>query len=225
MDPHAENFFKHDDYFIDEKVQFLKFTNTYKVYDSSGSQIGVIQESMSTALKFLSLILGKASMPFTLTIVDTEDHVLATIKRGWTLFMSRISIYDGEGGEIARIKQKFKMFKPTFHILDLNDAALATISGDWKAWNFTITGEGDAQIGTITKKWSGLLKEAFTTADKYIVSINAGVTGAARIATVAAAITIDMVLKESKSGRLWKPRLGSGAFGLWPPAKAAGKNR
>ncbi|MDR2072483.1 MAG: hypothetical protein LBP60_03515 [Spirochaetaceae bacterium] len=198
MDAHAENFFKHNEYFIDEKVQFLKFTNTYKVYDSSGSQIGVIQESMPTVLKLLSLVLGKASMPFTLSIADTEDHVLATIKRGWTFFMSKISIYDGEGSEIARIKQKFKMFKPTFHILDLNDAALATISGDWKAWNFTITEAGDKQVGTITKKWSGLLKEAFTTADKYIVSVDAGLAGVTRIATVAAAITIDMVLKESK---------------------------
>jgi uncharacterized protein YxjI len=193
-----ENFFKNNDYFIDEKVQFLKFTNTYKVYDSSGSQIGVIEESMPAGLKFLSLILSKAFMPFTLDIADTEQNVLVTIKRGWTFFMSKISIYDGGGNEIARIKQQFKMFKPTFHITDLNDVSLAVISGDWKAWNFTITENGDKQIGTITKKWNGILKEAFTTADKYVVSINSETEGIKRIATLATAITIDMVLKESK---------------------------
>jgi uncharacterized protein YxjI len=193
-----ENFFKNNDYFIDEKVQFLKFTNTYKVYDSSGSQIGVIEESMPAGLKFLSLILSKAFMPFTLDIVDVERNVLVTIKRGWTFFLSKISIYDGGGNEIARIKQQFKMFKPTFYITDLNDASLAVISGDWKAWNFTIAENGDKQIGTITKKWNGILKEAFTTADKYIVSINSETEGIKRIATLAAAITIDMVLKESK---------------------------
>jgi uncharacterized protein YxjI len=193
-----ENFFKNNDYFIDEKVQLLKFTNTYKVYDSSGSQIGVIQESMPAGLKLLSLLLSKALMPFTLDITDMEQNVLATIKRGWTFFMSKISIRDGAGTEIARIKQQFKVFKPTFHIMDLNDTPLATISGDWKAWNFTITEDGDRQIGTITKKWNGILKEAFTTADKYIVSVNPGVEGIKRIATVATAITVDMVLKESK---------------------------
>jgi uncharacterized protein YxjI len=194
----VENFFRNNDYFIDEKVQLLKFTNTYKVYDSSGSQIGVIQESMPGGLKLLSLLLSKALMPFALDILDMEQNVLATIKRGWTFFMSKISIRDGAGTEIARIKQQFKMFKPTFHITDINDTPLATISGDWKAWNFTITEDGDRQIGTITKKWNGILKEAFTTADKYIVSVNPGMEGIKRIATVASAITIDMVLKESK---------------------------
>jgi uncharacterized protein YxjI len=193
-----ESFFKNNDYFIDEKVQLLKFTNTYKVYDSSGSQIGVIQESMPAGLKLLSLLLSKAFMPFTLDIRDMEQNVLATIKRGWTFFISKISIRDGGGNEIARIKQQFKMFKPTFHITDLNDTPLATISGDWKAWNFTITEGGDRQIGTITKKWNGILKETFTTADKYIVSVNPDMEGIKRIATVASAITIDMVLKESK---------------------------
>ncbi|MDR2049097.1 MAG: hypothetical protein LBP69_06555 [Treponema sp.] len=192
-----EKFFKNNDYFIDEKVQFLKFTNTYKVYDSSGSQIGVIKESMPAGLKLLSLLLSKALMPFTLDITDMEENVLATIKRGWTFFMSKISIRDGSGNEIARIKQQFKMFKPTFHITDLNDVPLATISGDWKAWNFTITADG-GQIGTITKKWNGILKETFTTADKYIVSVNPETEGIKRIATVATAITVDMVLKESK---------------------------
>jgi uncharacterized protein YxjI len=193
-----EAFFRNNDYFIDEKVQLLKFTNTYKVYDSSGSQIGVIQESMPAGLKALSLLLSKALMPFTLDILDMEQNVLATIKRGWTFFMSKISICDDSGTEIARIKQQFKMFKPTFHIMDLNNTPLATISGDWKAWNFTITEDGDKQVGTITKKWNGILKEAFTTADKYIVSVNPGMEGIKRIATVASAITVDMVLKESK---------------------------
>jgi uncharacterized protein YxjI len=193
-----ENFFRNNDYFIDEKVQLLKFTNTYKVYNSSGSQIGVIQESMPGGLKLLSLLLSKAFMPFTLDILDMEQNVLVTIKRGWTFFMSKISIHDGGGTEIARIKQRFKMLKPTFHITDPNDTPLVTISGDWKAWNFIITEDGDRQIGTITKKWNGILKEAFTTADKYVVSVDPGMEGIKRIATVASAITIDMVLKESK---------------------------
>ncbi len=45
----------------------------------------------------------------------------------------------------------------------------------------------------------GLLKEAFTTADKYVVSIVPEYAEDTRkMAIVATAITIDMVLKESK---------------------------
>jgi uncharacterized protein YxjI len=192
-------FFGYDDYFIDEKVAFLKFTNAYKVYNSDGGQIGAIQETMHGGLKLLSLLINKAFFPFKLNILDNEGSVLATLKRGWTFFMSRIQVLDAQGVPLAFIKQQFKFFKPTFHILDTGERPIASITGDWKAWNFTITDAGGSQIGTITKKWNGILKEAFTTADKYIVSIKPGVAeDSGKIAIVATAITIDMVLKESK---------------------------
>ena len=199
MDTKAAEFFKHDDYFIDEKVPFLKFTNAYKVYNSGGDLIGAIKETMPAWLKVLSLFINKAFFPFKLDILDGEENVLATIKRGWTFFMSKIEVLDGQGGLIARIKQQFKFLKPTFHIVDVSGAPVASITGDWKAWNFTISGSNGGQIGTITKKWNGILKEAFTTADKYIVSIDPGVAeDEKKVAVVATAITIDMVLKESR---------------------------
>jgi uncharacterized protein YxjI len=193
------DFFDNPDYFIDEKVAFLKFTNTYKVYNSSGVQIGTIQESMPAFLKFLSLIISKAFFPFRLDITDTENRVLATIKRGWTFFMSKIEVLDEEGNLIGRIRQKFAILKPTFNILSPDEQLVANISGDWKAWNFIIADSTGNQIGSINKKWNGILKEAFTTADKYIVSIDPAVKDKAKkIPIVATAITIDMVLKESR---------------------------
>ncbi|MDR1286975.1 MAG: hypothetical protein LBK08_05130 [Treponema sp.] len=199
MDSKVQDFFKHNDYFIDEKVAFLKFTNAYKVYNSGGDTIGAVRETMPWFLKILSLFLNKAFFPFKLDILDAEEHVLATIKRGWTFFMSKIRVFDADGSIIALINQKFKFLKPTFNILDPRGSPIALITGDWKAWNFTITDSGGSQIGTISKKWAGFLKEAFTTADKYIVSVNPGVeTDARKIAVISTAISIDMVLKESR---------------------------
>ncbi|MDR1144139.1 MAG: hypothetical protein LBK77_08005 [Spirochaetaceae bacterium] len=199
METHVQEFFKHDDYFIDEKVAFLKFTNAYKVYNNAGDLIGAIKETMPAGLKILSIFLNKSLFPFKLDILNSEEKVLATIKRGWTFFMSKISVTDSGGNTIAIIRQQFKFFKPTFHIVQHDETPIASITGDWKAWNFSIVDHGSNQIGTITKKWNGILKEAFTTADKYIVSINPGVVeDVKKIAVVATAITIDMVLKESK---------------------------
>jgi uncharacterized protein YxjI len=57
----------------------------------------------------------------------------------------------------------------------------------------------NAQIGVITKKWAGAAKEIFTNADKYNVSIDPGYSNKTnKIAILSSAITIDMVLKESK---------------------------
>lgn len=192
-------FFESNDYFIDEKVNFFKFENAYKVYNSQGEQMGNIVQKISGWHKFLRLLLNKAMFPFTLEIKDMDDTVLATVKRGWTFWMSKITVLDNTGTPIALISQKFKFFKPTFHINDTAGQKIAEITGDWKAWNFSIRDASGQEIGKITKKWGGVMKEVFTTADKYNVNIVPEVAeDVKKIAIVASAITIDMVLKESK---------------------------
>ncbi len=200
MNQSIPTFFLGDEYFIDEKVSFLKFTNEYKVYNEKGSQIGIIKQRMSGWHKVLTLLINKAMMPFQLEITDVNDQLQATISRGWTFWMSKIIVTDPNGIEVGLIKQKFKFFKPTFLI---NDPAsghnIAQITGDWKAWNFTITNHAGAEMGKISKKWAGAMKEIFTTADKYNVSIDPNYAESnQKVAIVATAITIDMVLKESK---------------------------
>ncbi|MFT4061810.1 MAG: phospholipid scramblase-related protein [Edaphocola sp.] len=194
------DFFETNNYFIDEKIGFFKFANAYKVYDEHGEQIGSIRQSVSGWHKVLRLLANiKPMMPFTLAICDMEGKELVSIKRGWTFWMSKIMIEDATGATIGYIRQKFKFMKPTFKILDAQEQEMASITGDWKGWNFKIKDNAENEIGTITKKWNGIMKEAFTTADKYIVSVVPEYAEDTRkIAIVATAITIDMVLKESK---------------------------
>ncbi len=192
-------FFENDTYFIDEKVGFFKLTNEYKVYNSDGLKIGTIKQIIPTWHHFVSFVLSKAMLPFRLDIVDFEGNVLATIKRGWTLFVSHIEIIDAQGNVIATIKQQWTLISPVFKIYDAQGKQIAKIEGNWTAWNFVITDETQMQIGNISKKWAGAFKEVFTTADKYVVSVQPDMPEDARkIAIVATAITIDMVLKEKK---------------------------
>ncbi|WP_316802897.1 LURP-one-related/scramblase family protein [Pedobacter nototheniae] len=200
MSKQIPTFFLSDEYFIDEKVNFLKFANEYKVYNDQGAQIGIIKQRISGWHKALTLLINKAMMPFKLEITDVNGQLQATISRGWTFWMSKITVTDPLGAEVGIIKQKFKFFKPTFTISDpVTGANIAQISGDWKAWNFTITNNAGAEMGKISKKWAGALKEVFTTADKYNVSIDPNYAeNSQKVAIVATAITIDMVLKEGK---------------------------
>jgi uncharacterized protein YxjI len=192
-------FFHCDDYFIDEKVGLLKFANAYKVFNQDGQQIGNIRQEVPLWHKFLRLLLDKRMFPFTLNIADANEQVVASIHRGWTFWMSKIEIRDANGVLVGGIKQKFKLMKPLFHILDANGQILAEIKGDWKAWNFRIVDTAERELGTITKKWAGAFKEVFTSADKYRVSIARECPeDINKMAIVAGAITIDMVLKESK---------------------------
>lgn len=192
-------FFETNEYFIDQKVNYFKFEAEYKVFGEDGNQIGLIKQRISTGHKILRLVLGKAMMPFLLEIVDMEGNTLAVIKRGWTFFMSEIAVLNGHSEVLGFIKQKWAFLKPTFHIMSANKTKIAEIKGDWKGWNFAISEAGGQPIGTISKKWAGAMKEIFTTADKYNVSIREEYKeNTDKIVVVSTAITIDMVLKESK---------------------------
>lgn len=192
-------FFETNEYFIDQKVNFFKFEVEYKVFNQDGAQIGLIRQRISAGHKMLRLLLNKAMLPFVLEIIDMEGNTIAVIKRGWTFFMSEISVLDGHHQLLGLIKQKWSFLKPSFHIMDANRNKIAQIKGDWKGWNFLITAPDESPIGTINKKWAGAMKEMFTTADKYNVSIKDEYQeNTDKIVIVSTAITIDMVLKESK---------------------------
>lgn len=192
-------FFESDSYFIDEKVNFLKFENEYKIYDDHAIQIGMVKQKLTAGQKMLRLLLNKAMLPFHLEIQDHLGEVQSSIRRGWTFFMSKIAVYDGNEVLLGTIQQKFKLFKPTFKIYNPQAELIAEINGDWKAWNFMIKNAEGNQIGAVNKKWGGIAKEFFTSADKYNVTIDqAYPEDNNKILILSSAITIDMVLKEAK---------------------------
>jgi hypothetical protein len=71
--------------------------------------------------------------------------------------------------------------------------------GNWKGWDFKFITKSGREIGTVTKKWAGLGKELFTSADNYIISLS-DITNrrSKRERTVAGpGIAIDVVFKEA----------------------------
>lgn len=192
-----DKFFLNNTYVIDEKVQVLKLTNGYKVYDANNNEIGLIKENMPGSRILLSLIVSKQNLPMTLEVYNMEGKMIASLTRGFTLFMSNMKVLDENGTQVATIKQKFGL-KPKFELLDMSGAKIATIQGNWTAWDFSITDTNNNPLGSISKKFNGLAKELFTDADKYVVNIEPSVTDEAqRIAIASTAAAIDMILKEN----------------------------
>ena len=192
-------FFDTNTYFIDENVNYFKFENCYKIFNEKGENIGTINQKLTSGQKVLRLFMNKANLPFLFEIRNSNNEIEASISRGWTFFLSKIIIKDAIGNKIGSVQQKFKIIKPGFKIFNNMGIIIAEISGDWKAWNFVITDNSNVPIGSISKKWAGIAKEFFTTADKYNVNIDPNYSiKENKIVILASAITIDMVLKESK---------------------------
>lgn len=193
------DFLRGNEYFIDEKVNMFKFGNVYNIFDGTGENIGAAKQRMTSGQKVRHILLGKlrALSPFKIEIVNNEEEVFATITRGWTFFKSIVMISDTNDSIIAIVKTKYKFRKPTFVIEDGEGIQIAEITGDWKAWNFTIDDLDENNVGTITKKWNGALKEIFTTADKYVVTIDSKFAQH-KTTVLSAAIAMDMLLKNHK---------------------------
>ena len=43
---------------------------------------------------------------------------------------------------------------------------------NWRAWDFAITDAAGTEVARITKKWEGLARTMFTTADRYVVLVH-----------------------------------------------------
>ena len=192
----ASNFFDTNSYYVDEKVNVLHFNNIYKIYNDRGEIIGSIVQKLTSGQKLQRVVFDKSNLPFYLEIRNAQDEIEAIISRGWTFIMSRILIQDAKGNLTGTIQQKFHFLKPAFQILDRSDAIIANITGNWRARNFIIKNPFDIQIATVTKKWAGLAQEMFTTADKYLVTIDPKyATNQYKITILASAISIDMIYK------------------------------
>ncbi len=74
------------------------------------------------------------------------------------------------------------------------------MKGNLVGWNFQFVAVDGKELGVVTRKWGGIGKELFTSADNYVVHLAAGVDpiGMGPL-LLAAALCIDMVLKEQQS--------------------------
>ena len=82
-------------------------------------------------------------------------------------------------------------------VLGANDQPLCKLKGNWSSWDFTFMHD-DVELARVSKKWAGLGKELFTTADNYMLSISPAVPpdNPIRGLILGAVMCIDLVLKE-----------------------------
>ena len=187
-------------FLVKERVGFLKLVDTYDIYDpATGAQIGIARENVHPLLKVLRLLVNKRLLPTKVEVRETEGGpVVLSIHRGFTLFRSKVSVQDRVGKELGRFKSKVFSIGGGFQVHDTTDTPVAEIRGDWKGWNFRFLSKDGTEIGKVTKKWAGLGKELFTSADNYIIALDEAraMPPEMNALLLAAGLAIDVVYKE-----------------------------
>jgi uncharacterized protein YxjI len=176
----------------------------YDIIDPETQEIvGLAREVVSGFKKFLRLFISKQMMSTAVEVREGgEDGPLALrITRGFTLFRARVYVEDGDGKQLGYFKSKILSLGGGFWVHDMEDNQIAEVKGDWKGWNFKFVSPSGEEMGVVTKKWGGIAKELFTSADTYMVALQekAADSRPATILMLAAALAIDIVYKEGKN--------------------------
>ncbi len=186
-------------FLVKEHVGFFKAANNYDIHDPETGEI--VMECREESLGFLTKMLRftdyKRMTPFDVTVRTPDGKPIVSVTRGISIFLSKVKVLDENNAVIGGFKQKFFSLGGAFSVLDANDQPLCQLKGKWTGWDFSFV-SGSQQLARVTKKWGGLGKELFTSADNYVLQIDDQVPpdSPLRQLIVGAVMCIDMVLKE-----------------------------
>ena len=169
--------------------------NKYEVSDQDGNSLYFAAEVGGSMLLRLFL---KALRPFTVMVVDSESRTIVEIHRRFRFYFHEADIVDADGQLLGRITKRFTLLRRVYTISDASGEELFQLFGPLlKPWTFQIM-QGEMEQGRITKKWSGLAKEAFSDADNFGVTFPRDWKPSAKAIFLGAVFLIDFVHFENK---------------------------
>ena len=184
---------------VRQKAKVIEVTNEYELQDADGARIGaVVQVGQSKARKVLRFVSSVDQfLTHKLDVVDADGAVVLNLVRPAKLVKSRIEVNDASGARIGAIVQENVVGKKRFGLEDADGNALGELKGEsWTSWDFRITDSTGAEVGQVSKQFSGVLREVFTTADSYVVQLDAALAGPLRILAFTYGVALDTALKQ-----------------------------
>ena len=187
---------------VAQKTKLIELTNEYAVRSESGEQIGGVVEVGQSWLKKIVRLLGEYDQYFThrLSVREADGTEVLQVVRPAKIFKSRVIVSNAAGQEIGQLVQENVFGKIRFGLYAAGTQIGSLNAENWRAWDFHIQDAAGVQVARVTKTWEGFARTIFTTADNYIVQLEASLTDPMRSLVVAAALTIDTALKQDSRG-------------------------
>jgi len=186
-------------FFVKEHVGLFKAANNYDVLDPESGQVVLEcrEPKLGFFTKWFRFTKYKRYTPFSIEVRDSVGDPVVFVRRGVSFIRSVVGVFDAAENPIGTFRQKLLSIGGKFDILDAEGRIRCTLAGSWTSWEFRFERDG-AEIARVSKKWAGIGRELFTSADNYMLAIDpaVGADDPDRVLIVAAVLCIDMVLKE-----------------------------
>ena len=194
-----ENLLNKNLFFIKQHIGFFKASINFDIYDPMTQQQAMTcrEQNLGFFTKFFRFTGYRIMTPFNVEIKSTTGEMMINVTRGTTFWgFTPVYVYDGKGMLLGKFKRKFRFGGAKFEITDPQERVIGTLKGNLIGWDFKFVRE-NIEIGMVNKKWAGIGKELFTTADNYMLIINDHVpqNDPIRALMLSAVMCIDFLLK------------------------------
>lgn len=178
-----------------EKELLEAFTDfeTANKYTISNDQGQPLFTAAETGGNWLTRNFLKNLRPFFIEIRDKTGAEVLTISRPFRWYFQEIQVSDAKGNVLGMVKREISFINKKYSIFDPSGKKLYEIFGPlFKPWTFDIKA-GERKVAKISKKWSGLLKEAFTDTDNFGVQFPEGWKSETKATILGAVFLIDFM--------------------------------
>lgn len=183
---------------VGEILTGFETKNHYVVMDAGGNELYLASEQGGS---FILRTLLRALRPFTISLTDPQGNLVLRLQRPFRFYFHRLDVYDPQDKLLGSVQKRFSFFRRIYGVLDGVGTELFQLFGPiLRPWTFKIR-KGDEEVGRITKKWSGLLKEGFTDADNFGVAFSADTSLLHKALFLGAVFLIDFVHFENTGNR------------------------
>ena len=193
----ASSFFSRQTFVVEQHRKFFELRNQYSIFDESGQKIGTLEQTKQSVLALLARFGTDldAMLPTTLELQDTSGEPVLEMHKPW--FKLTVSVSNPDGTPIGSIRKQIRVGKARFALTDPFGGELGHVQAqNWRARDFTVVDQAGNEVASATKQWRGLTTEIFTDADTYVVNMQPYASEPMRRLALAAALAIDIVMKE-----------------------------
>lgn len=186
----------HQQIVVEQVRKFFEMRNQYGLFDTTGQRIGAIEQVEQSPLQFLVRLFSDLDvmLPTTLAIEDEAGNHVLRMHKPW--FRWQVQVSRGDGTDLGTVTKRVRLGKARFTIAGPDGNEIGEVQAEnWRAKDFAIRDAGGGEVARVTKKWRGLVTEAFTDADTYVVDLGASPEPLRSLA-LAAALAVDVVMKQ-----------------------------
>jgi uncharacterized protein YxjI len=171
--------------------------NKYQITDEKGHPIGFAAEQQKGILGFLLRQYLGHWRTFEVHFFTPDRRIALVGRHPFRWFFERIELWDADGSSLGAIQKRFALFSKKFDVEDARGGVLLQVSSPiWRVWTFVFLRRG-REAARVTKKWSGLLSEAFTDKDHFLIEFkDAEMETTERRLVMASAVFIDLLYFE-----------------------------